>query len=360
MTENQLGSDLGAGLDEISMMVERGSLDTAQAEAQQLLLRYPNSAAVHAALGDVAAARHQHREAIEWYELSLRLEQTANIRERLARERDRLEQERLEEFEESLPPARDNRLLIAGVAAGFVVLVVVVAIVASLSGRHRGGPPTSASVQGRPGGRVGGVEQPAAAATSEPRPAARAGSRTTTTLVPVPGTAPRAGQSSSLRVTQSVDAPMADQDVLLTRALASLTWPSGEALGWRAQALVDPFTGYAMVTAELPPGMRGGELFPPIMDMSYRLAVATIHADQGVETLTIRILTPVTNDKGRSVTLVAFRGNTSREALDYYLKRGIEPDRQTVWSHVFATTWWNPSVPTGEAGAAAGASASGG
>jgi len=152
-----------------------------------------------------------------------------------------------------------------------------------------------------------------------------------------------------LNITQSVDAPMSNRDRLLSRGLEGITWPTGEALSWRVQAVVDDYTGYAMVTVALPPGLRTADLPGTVIDMAYKLAVATVQADKGIQSVTIRLLMDVDVD-GKRISLLAFRGNTTREHLDYYLKRGLQPDRDTIWSHVFATTWWNPSVPTsGEA-----------
>jgi hypothetical protein len=156
-----------------------------------------------------------------------------------------------------------------------------------------------------------------------------------------------------LNVTQSVDAPLADRDVLLTRALGSLNWPNGDPLGWRVIALMDPFTGYALISVEVPPAMRSNNLYTPVISMAYRLAVTAVQSDRGIDSLTVRMLTQVEDERGRHLQLVAFRGNTTREALDYYLKRGIEPDAATIWSHVFATTWWNPVVPTGQSATSA-------
>jgi len=339
------------GLTEIALLIERRNFERAQSVAQQLLLQFPNNATVHAALGDVASARHLHREAIEWYELSLRLDQNQEIRERLSRQRDLLDEERLHD-EEDTEAARDNRpMLIGAVAAGLILLVLAIVLIGSAVRNRQRPPAETAAIPARPGMRS---DQPAPVTgqttPTAPRPGSRPGQQ-----VPY-GVGAGAAQSppgpstpaGGLNVTQSVDAPMADRDVLLTRALSSLTWPNGDPLGWRALALMDPFTGYALITVEVPPGMRSDNLYLPVINMSYRVAVSAIQSDRGIDSLTVRMLTQITDERGRHVQLVAFRGNTTREALDYYLKRGIEPDPRTIWSHVFATTWWNPVVPTGQ------------
>lgn len=352
--DNSTPLHLSEGLAEIGLLIERRNLERAQGLAQQLLLQHPNNAGVHAALGDIAAARHQYREAIEWYELSLRLDQNQAVRERLARARDMLDEERFLESEEERP-LRDNRTLIIGGAIGaFLLLALIVALITSAVGRRHRQPTMATGPGARPIVRTSQPGQPQQGATPAgvaTRPEARPGEAGpygvgagSAVAPPGPGT-----PAGGLKVTQSVDAPMADRDVLLTRSLAALTWTNGESLGWRAMALVDPFTGYALITVEVPPGMRGQDLFPPVIDMAYKLAVAAINQDRGIDSLTVRVITPIDNEKGRKVELVAFRGNTTREVLDYYLKRGLQPDQQTIWSHVFATTWWNPSVPAGSA-----------
>lgn len=351
MTDPQTDQIVANGLAEMTLLIEQGHFHAAQERAQELLLRQPNSAAIHAALGDIAAARHQHREAIEWYELALRLQHSHAISEKLAQQRELLDHERLYAGDPNETARAPRPLLIVALAGGAVLLVLVLMVIVGLT-RHRKVEKTRVPVPvGRPVARTGQGTEPFSGANPMTRPAARAdtpgsyGVGAGSSAVSPSPSAPAGG----LKITQSVDAPMADRDVLLTRALAGLSWPNGETLGWRVLALMDPFTGYAMITVEVPPGMRNGALYRPAVDMAWTLAVATIRADQGVESLTVRILTQVENDKGRKVELVAFRGNTTRESLDYYLKRGQQPDTDTIWKHVFATTWWNPSVPSGSA-----------
>jgi hypothetical protein len=344
------------GLTEIGLLIERRNFERAQSVAQQLLLQFPNNAAVHAALGDVASARHLHREAMEWYELSLRLEQNQDVRERLSRQRDLLDEERLRD-EEEIEGGRDNRpLLIAGVAAGLILLILAIGLISSaMRNRHRA-PAETAAAPGRPITRTaqpteGTGQQAPVTARPGIRPGAPGpyGVGAGSAEAPAGPNAPVGG----LNVTQSVDAPLADRDVLLTRALGSLNWPNGDPLGWRVIALMDPFTGYALISVEVPPAMRSNNLYTPVISMAYRLAVTAVQSDRGIDSLTVRMLTQVEDERGRHLQLVAFRGNTTREALDYYLKRGIEPDAATIWSHVFATTWWNPVVPTGQSATSA-------
>lgn len=337
-------------LADISMLVEQRNLDHAQFLAQEQLLLHPNSAAIHALMGDIAAARHNPREAIDWYELALRLEHNPQVATRLDRQRALLDQQSEAEIDQLLarPPDARRRLMFA-IIGGFVAVGLLVLLIAALVPRHR---PAQREAQpamvGRPGVQAGAAQPgvtptppSTAGGTGANRPAASA---LRPPGAPAVGPAPATGRS--INVTRSVDAPMSDRDRLLTQGLSGITWPSGEALGWRVQAAVDDYTGYVMITVQIPPGMPATNLSDMVIDMAYRLAVAATQADKGVQSMTIRMLADVeVEDHER--TLVAFRGNTSRDYLDYYLKRGIQPDRQTIWQNVFATTWWNPSVPSG-------------
>lgn len=343
-------------LSDIAMLVEGGNLDHAQFLAQEQLLLHPNSASVHALMGDIAAARRNPREAIDWYELSLRLEHNPQVATRLERQRAALEQQAEAEIDSILARPRDNRRLLLAIGGGFVAVALLVLLIASLVPHQR--PKTShpaPTFLGR-GGSEPGVSQPGRAPappglTGSPAasaPAGRTASAAQARPPGAPGVAP-SGVGHPINITESVDAPMSDRDRLLTQGLRGITWPNGEALGWRVQAAVDDYTGYAMVTAEIPPGTSAQDLSNNVIDMAYRLAVAAIQTDKGLQWVTIRVLAEVQVEE-RQRLLLAFRGNTSRDYLDYYLKRGIQPDRQTIWDHVFATTWWNPTVPNGAEG----------
>jgi hypothetical protein len=137
---------------------------------------------------------------------------------------------------------------------------------------------------------------------------------------------------------------MSDTDVYLTRSLGSVTWPNNQPIGVDVQAALDPFTGYCFVTAQVPKGMAKTPLYPLALDTAYKLAVTALRTDQAVDSLTIRVLVTVTDDNGKQTTLVAFRGNINRQAAEYCLEHNLQRDRQTLWSQVFAVTWWNPSV----------------
>jgi hypothetical protein len=351
--------NLAAQISSINLQIDQGSLDAAERQAQEALQAHPNSATIHALMGDIAAARRDGREAIDWYELSLRLEPNPQVHARLERQREQLEAESEAEIDRLLERPRDQkqRRLILGVVGGLIVLGIVVALIASaLSGRGperrsagRAGTPRPGAQAGAPAPQTPGAalpQAPGAPAVQPPvagRPAASATPRPATG---VPGPATQPPPAGVVRITERVEAPLSDRDRLMTQALSGMTWGTGEQLGWRVMALVDDFTGYALITVEVPPSVQRVALSDTVIDMAYKLAVAAIQADSGVQSLTVRVMAPVEVER-RNVMLLAFRANTTRDHLDYYLKRGLQPDRETIWSHVFATTWWNPSVPSG-------------
>jgi hypothetical protein len=346
-------ADLAAGLLQIADLLERGNLNLARSQAQSLLERYPASAAVHALLGDIAAAGQFHREAGEWYQLSLRLAEDAVVRGKLERSLQAVERERLGGVEEvdsqEGSPARSSwrgrKTLVIALVGGVLVLLGMAALITHWL--NAGGPRGTRSAPratARPAGRPVAER---ATPTAPSRPAdARPGRGQPTATTDVRAT-PSAPMSTSgvVRMTQKLEAPLSDRDILLTRSLAALTWPSGGELGGDVQAIFDPFTGYALITAQLPRGRPKTEHYQLAVEMAHMLAVAAIRSDAGVDSLTVRILAEVENENRQSAVLVAFRGNTNRTTLEYYLKQSTKPDLTTLWQKVFATTWWNPSVP---------------
>jgi hypothetical protein len=243
-------------------------------------------------------------------------------------------------------------LVIAGIGA-FVLLALLVSIATvRLISRPRAAGEASRQRSSRPAYRPGlsssgGPGQLPAPPTTRPsaRPMAQAGAGAGKTTAPVPAVKAQAGPTVTQRITQSVAGPMSDGDLLLTRSLATVTWPTGNPIGADLQASLDPFTGYCLVTVQIPKGLPKAPLYPMVIDTAYTLAVNALRTDRTVDSMTIRFLATLANERGKDTVLVAFRGNTNRATVEYYTKRNTQPDRDTLWQHVFATTWWNPSVP---------------
>jgi len=334
-------------LAEIRELIARGELAQAQHRVQESLAQHPHSAVLHALMGDIAAARRQPREAIDWYALSLRLEDNPEVRARLQQQQELLAAVTADA--QPAEPTSTRQRLIWMIVGGFIAVALILTGLGILASRRPPSEPRRPSVA-----PVRPAEQPftgPSQAASPPRTVVAPSRPPSAASAPLPAPSARAAvpapampaPSGNVLITQSLEAPLSDRDRLLTQALSGVTWPTGEALGWRVQAIVDDFTGYAMITVQTPRSLRIADVPGVIIDMAYKIAVAAIQADSGLLSLTVRILMPVESD-GKKKILLAFRGNTTREHLEYYLKRGQQPDRNTIWNHIFATTWWNPSV----------------
>jgi hypothetical protein len=348
VSEDLIGRpSLLGGLAELAQLIGRRDWERAQALGQRLVADHPSSPTAHAALGDIAAARHLHREAAEWYELSLRLEANADVQQRLARARLALEAERAPEGEGVRPPREFRLGAVLAIAGGFLVVAVLIAAI-SVVLVHRRSRETASAPRGitRPTTRPGEA-RPVASGAPEPV--------TRPSVQPMAPERPGAGPAASAAagptgpvvnqvVSQAISGPMSDSDAQLTRSLGAVTWPNNQPLGVDVQAALDPFTGYCLVTAQVPKGMAKTPLYPLALDTAYKLAVTALRTDQAVDTLTIRVLVTIIDESGKQTTLVALRGNTTRKVVDYYLEHNPQPDQQTLWGQVFATTWWNPSV----------------
>ena len=109
--------------------------------------------------------------------------------------------------------------------------------------------------------------------------------------------------------------------------------------------MLDPFTGYAFITIQMPSSLKQSVQFSTAMQMAYRVAVTAVKRDSSIQSLTVRVIIPVImGEKAEEATITAFRGNTNRRALDRYLREDDEPDSREIWHEVFATCWWNPSL----------------
>jgi hypothetical protein len=132
--------------------------------------------------------------------------------------------------------------------------------------------------------------------------------------------------------------PLTDHDRAVIEAVSSLTWGDERSMSGRVSAMVDPYTGYAVVRATIPSSLPAGGLVEAVVKQAYRVAMATIQADEVVKTLTVQMVR--TTPSGERV--LAFRGNTTRTVL-----RGLgnqPPDFATLWNDIFKTVWWNPQA----------------
>ncbi|MGD9497021.1 MAG: tetratricopeptide repeat protein [Armatimonadota bacterium] len=338
----------------IDRMISEGDLTGAQDVCRSLLQEYPTSAAAHEKMGDIMYRRELWEDAIEWYELARQLSDTPELRAKLEDTRRRMREARTgPEPAVIVDTGRTRRLIWLGVGAAAMILVVVLAVIGLVRSRQaeqavrerivtdyeRGGlrspgltapSPASPAPSVAPSPAITGArarEIPQATANPEQSWAATGGTRL----------APRRALTSRTRQ-ESITEPLTDHDRKVIDAVSSLTWGDERSMVGRVAAMVDPYTGYAVVRVTIPSSLPRTGLLERVVQQAYRVALATVQADEVVMSLTIQMVR--VTDRGDRV--LAFRGNTTREALAHV--GTASPDFNTLWNTVFKTVWWNPEA----------------
>jgi len=359
------GPDLQPQIQAVESLIDEGNYDAALARARGLFDDYPDRAEAYTLLGDIYAARRMWPEAVEWYhEGAERGDSSAadKLREARAQLTRQLEQPGQPRRAASASQAEQQRtkLWITLASAGAVVVIAVVIGALTFSGGPPSGP-EQPSVQ-RPTGpssAAPGTRSPRSTARSTTSALqARSGSAATSPRLPtgsgteptfrstVPGGAisPRP-QPQDESTTIIEKGPRSEQDMILESTLGSLTWPDGTAMRNDVSVAVDPFLGYAMITFEIPRNLDSDDMADTTARQAYSVATTAINTDQSLTAITVRGVINTSSSQRRKRVAVAYRGNTTRESLTYWLGRDQSPTSQQLWTHVFATTWWNPAIP---------------
>jgi hypothetical protein len=341
---------LRAQIDEARLILTGGNWQEARQRLTALAREHPAQAAVYAALGDCYGAAGRWREAVSYYRQGLDREYDPDVAGRLAQAR-----QQLAATAES--HAVTKRTVVA-VAASFAILLAVIATVILVSrhshqtangGRTRVFVPPSEPVQ-RPGAQAG-TAMPTPAATpgapALPAPPRTEGPAVAAPAVqPTPAPSPAApGAVPPVIVTKRVEAPSTDQDFFLTQILASLSWPDGTSLSGTSLVQSDPYNGFAFVTLSMPRAVQG-DLTDVVLRTAYNAAATLIKSDSGMQSLEVRVLEAVSSGAERPRTLVAYRGTTTRDAVEFWTRSGRQPGSHEIWYQVFAESWWNPEAPT--------------
>ena len=138
---------------------------------------------------------------------------------------------------------------------------------------------------------------------------------------------------------------MSDRDYETARTLGSLSWPDGTPMSNAVAVVIDP-TGYAMISFQIPSALQVEKLSAAVLRQSYALATTALRAEAGITLLTVRALATITLADDQERTVVVYRANTSRTAIESWTKLRREPTLEELWSRAFATSWWNPGVRT--------------
>ncbi len=357
------GPDLQPQIQAVKDLIDEGNYDAALSRARELFDDYPDRAEPYTLLGDIYTARNMWPEAVEWYHESAERgdsSATDKLREARAQLIRQLEQPGQPRRTVSASQAEQHRtkLWITLTSAGAVV--VIAGVIAALT--FSGGPPSGTPEQ--PAARQPAGPSSAASGMRSPRTIARstttgpqyvrssstaqmpagAGTEPTVRSTASGGVLPRPEQKDEA-TTVIKKGPRSEQDMILESTLGSLTWPDGTAMRDDVSVAADPFLGYAMITFEIPRNLASNNVADTVAKQAYSVAVTAINTDQSLKTMTLRGLVNTSSSQRRKRMVVAYRGNTTRESLTYWLKRDQSPTSQQLWTQVFGSTWWNPAIP---------------
>lgn len=344
-------------LTRIDELIDEGDLVAAQRACKRLLQQHPTNAAVHEKMGDVMRRRELWEDAAEWYDLAAQLHETEALKAKRADVLQRAKEVRRGGAEPQLvddAEAPRKMMMWLGIAAA-AMLLVAVGVIWSIAG---GGededinrPRVSRSVDtDGPSQTSPGLSSPSAVrgtrgapAPSQPTqgiPRATANPEQHWAAQELPRRAPR--RSITTRSTSGIDAsepnPITDHDQAVINAVSSLRWGDNRSMSGRVNAMVEPYSGYAMISVTIPRAIPEDGIVEEVVRQAWRVAVAAARADEVIASMTIRMVR-VTEDGER---VVAFRGNTTRKALQQI--EVDQPDFGTLWDRVFAATWWNPQA----------------
>lgn len=350
MSDDVLGEEeLAAQISRLRDLWQEGRWREARRALLDLRARQGDHRLILAALGECCAAGQRWTESARWYEQALAAGYDATVA-------DELEEARRQAAR--LAAGRGRALLVAAGVLAVVALVIVVA--ALLQWRSATSPAREPAKAGVPvavtprlpalagRGSRASAAAPQVQATQPTKPQALSGPPAPGPRVPTPATAstPRPAALPPVKVTQTVRAPKTDEDEYLTQLLSVMSWPDGTPLSRQALVQFDPYIGYAFVTLTIPGSLRSGDLLRATLDAAYGAACALLKGAPQVRYVTVRAVYRLVKGAD-SRTVVAFRGNTSREAYEYWQRLKRRPSLQEMWSQVFASCWWNPDVPSG-------------
>ena len=364
-TQSNEGPDLRPQIQAVEDLIDKGNYDAALARARGLFDDYPDRAETYTLMGDIYAARQTWPEAVEWYHEGAEQgdsSATEKLREARAQLIRQLEQPGRPRRTASASQAEQQRTKLWIMVASAGAIVVIAAVIAALT--FSGGPPSgpkqpSAQRPAGPSSVAPGTRSPRSPARSTTSALqVRSGATARTAQLPsgsgteptvrstVPGGAisPRPEQADE-PTTIIEKGPRSEQDMILESTLGSLTWPDGTAMRNDVSVAIDPFLGYAMITFEIPRNLNSDSIADTAARQAYSMAATAINTDQSLRAMTLRGLINTSSSQRRKRVVVAYRGNTDRESLAYWLRRDQSPTSQQLWTQVFATTWWNPAIP---------------
>ncbi len=339
----------------IEGQMAEGNLAAAQAECKRFLQQHPTHAGAHEMMGDILYARELWEEAAEWYELGRQLSPTEKLR---IKRRDALRQAKQARKgpEPTLVDDADTprRMIWLGIAAVAMLLVIVLVAVGMA---RRGGeprerrPPRTVAERRPPEAQqeltsprtVRGTPDSARQTPSAPdrtpsptrrEPAAQERAAEHWAAQQMERIPPRREISRGETTPRRGSEPLTDHDDAVVRAVGSLQWDENIRMTGQVGAMVDPFTGYAVLRVLVPQSVTG-DLQEKVVRQAFRVAQATFQASEAVSSLTVQMV----RDSESGERMILFRGNTTRRMIERVEET---PDFDTLWDRVFTAVQWNP------------------
>ncbi len=344
-------------LRKVDELIEEGDLVAAQHACKRILQQHPTDAAAHEKMGDVMARRELWEDAAEWYDLAAQLNETEAIKAKRSEARQRAKEARTGGPEPHLVEDAESprRLLMwLGIAAAAMLLVAIGVIFSIARGGEedeavtttrtvdQDGPSTTTPGLTSPSSVRGTRDTPSPSGSGNARsmPAARANPQQHWRATQTPRRAPRRPVTSRSRTGISADSPepTTDHDQAVVNAISSLTWDDNRPMTGRVSAMVDPYSGYAMISVTIPRTLPDAGMVETVVRQAWRVALTAVQTDEVITSMTVRMVRVV--EDGERV--VAFRGNTNRRTLTSL--KTDSPDFDTLWNRVFASVWWNSQI----------------
>lgn len=354
-------ADLGDQIAQVQMLTEGGMHGEARTLCQELVRLHPDSGPAHAAMGDVHAAEGTWNEAVDWYELALNLSFDSTVMEKLAAARSRaIRAGGPSPSPGILPPEplaaeepRSSQQVVGLVIAG-VLLVSMLAFFFVRSATQRDEGDRAADAHVGPAQPPPGPEQPPGAGyASPPRSQPTAGATSGATLesaspsLASQPTARYSGQSSSARPGSGQSQPSRstvlasshDQQVLNTMHHLRRN-PGSSSRSAVASLALDDYSGLGILSIRASLTSNLAQLEQNLMLKACQSAISAMRADPKLNSLIVRGIAEVPNDKGKAEDVVIFRATATREALKDWIERNQAPAAHQV-SGLLTDVWWD-------------------
>ncbi len=344
-------------LQDIRTLMADGDLEAAQAACKRFLQQNPTDAEGHELMGDILYARDLWEDAAEWYDLAIQLADSEELRIKRADANHRAKQARKGPEPTLVDDTGSSRRMIwLGVAAvAMLVVIILIGVGVARSGREEPAPTSEETASGtQPSGDRRDLTSPSPVRGTTDTPAP---SRSPTQTSPIPRARenpqehwsapqierrpPRRPISRSRNGTSRTSEPLTDHDQAVINAVSSLRWENDRPMTGQVNAMVDPFTGYAVIRVLVPSALPRENMVERVVRQAYRVARTALQADEVITAMTIQMVGHTESDE----RVMIFRGNTDRRTLARI--QTAQPDFDLLWNTVFSAVRWN-SLAGGE------------